>query len=141
MRSGPGRTLISLVAIFCSVTAVLADFNQTHLFNPRWTPHARFHNALGLSLALGLTAFALWLLWRKSGDAASNLKAGALAAGMYFAAFLPASLVPGVKLADAETPMPVFFGVAANLAISLVCVVLIGAGYFLAALQDREASR
>ena len=40
-----GRWLLSGVAAFTAVGGFLADWNRTHLFNPRWTPHAKFHDA------------------------------------------------------------------------------------------------
>ena len=40
----------------------LADWNRTHLFNPAWPPHAKFHDGWTISLAAGAGATALYLL-------------------------------------------------------------------------------
>ncbi len=53
-----GKLLISLVAIFTAVSPYLADWNETHIYNPLWLPHAKFHNAQTMVLGafLGLLA-------------------------------------------------------------------------------------
>lgn len=38
-----GQLLLSFVAVVTSISPILADFNATHIFNPLWLPHARFH--------------------------------------------------------------------------------------------------
>lgn len=46
MASGftPGRILITVGNLFYSLGAFAADYNETHVKNPRWPPHAKFHN-------------------------------------------------------------------------------------------------
>lgn len=36
-----GRILLTLDAIALIVAAPMADYNETHIFNPRWPPHAK----------------------------------------------------------------------------------------------------
>lgn len=60
-----GRALIALAAAITAVVPVLTDWNETHVFNPRWPPHARFHMATSLGMATILSPAALWLLWRR----------------------------------------------------------------------------
>ena len=45
-----GKLLISGVAAFTAVGAYLYDYNETHMFNPQWPPHAKFHDAQTISL-------------------------------------------------------------------------------------------
>ena len=56
--------LFTFISIFLAVSAYAADWNETHIYNPRWPPHAKFHNArtmlLGTLLA-GMTLFFTWL--------------------------------------------------------------------------------
>ncbi len=42
MRRNIGKMLISLAAIITAVAPFLADWNDSHLFSPQWSPHARF---------------------------------------------------------------------------------------------------
>ena len=41
-----------------------ADLNRTHVFNPQWPPHARFHGAAGWGTDARSQLLALWPLWR-----------------------------------------------------------------------------
>ncbi|KAK5046842.1 hypothetical protein LTR84_007196 [Exophiala bonariae] len=60
----PGRLLVTLVILTLTPGAFIADYNHTHLFNPRWPPHARFHNAQTMSMSIALTLPTLWYAWR-----------------------------------------------------------------------------
>lgn len=53
-----GRILLGLVAFTTCIGGYVADWNETHIYNPRWTPHAKFHNGQTLStgVLLGLTS-------------------------------------------------------------------------------------
>lgn len=58
-----GKVLLSVGALFPAVGAFLADWNETHLFNPKWTPHAKFHDAQTITLAAEAAGLSLWYLW------------------------------------------------------------------------------
>jgi hypothetical protein len=53
-----GKVLISLSAAGTLIGSYVADWNETHIHNPTWPPHAKFHNAQTMSMgaALSLTA-------------------------------------------------------------------------------------
>jgi hypothetical protein len=63
-RFGAGKILISLVAAETAAGPYLADWNETHIYNPNWPPHAKFHNGQTMSMGAGLAAMTLWQLWR-----------------------------------------------------------------------------
>jgi hypothetical protein len=48
----PGKVLLSVVALFTSTGCYLADWSDSHVFNPRWPPHAKFHNGQTMSNSL-----------------------------------------------------------------------------------------
>jgi hypothetical protein len=41
-----GRLFIVVGNLLYAVGAFIADYNETHVKNPRWPPHARFHNGM-----------------------------------------------------------------------------------------------
>ena len=130
-----GKLLISLVAIFTAVSPYLADWNETHIYNPLWLPHAKFHNAqtMVLGALLGLLSIYCWWL-RRATTNKEKLNQGAVLASLYWLAQLPAAFFPGVALSDpGGVKMPVFLGVEFNqltLNITVIFPLLI-LGYYL----------
>ncbi|KAK0634448.1 hypothetical protein B0T17DRAFT_485940 [Bombardia bombarda] len=59
-----GKILLTLDAMGLLFGAVAADYTHTHIFNPRWPPHAKFHcgQTITLSVILGLAT--LYYTWR-----------------------------------------------------------------------------
>jgi hypothetical protein len=94
---------ISVIAVFTSVSPFLADFNETHVFNPLWPPHAKFHNGQTMTLGLICGIISLYFLWfRKVSTDIENLKMSYLFAALYFMAMAPVILYPGTAFADPE---------------------------------------
>jgi hypothetical protein len=136
-----GKALISVIALFAPVGGIAADWNETHVHNPNWPPHAKFHNGQTLAFAVELAALSLWQLWGPRGGSRSGLRWGTLLAGLYWAAQAPAILVPGAALADPEYAgnEPRIAGIPANQLTMQAAVLwpVLAAGYALAA--DRPA--
>lgn len=97
-----GKVMISLVALTAGAGTFAADWNDTHIYNPRWPPHAKFHNAQTMVSGAQLSAISLWQLWGRSGDRGSNLRWGTLFAALYWLLQAPAVLFPGAALTDPE---------------------------------------
>jgi hypothetical protein len=76
-----------------------ADWNETHVYNPAWPPHAKFHNGQTMSLGLALGVTSLWQLWRAP-SARAGLDAGAVLASLYWATQISALAYPGAKAVD-----------------------------------------
>ena len=57
------KTIVSAVTLFYGVVPAIADLNETHLLNPLWSEHARFHAAWFLAFSAGVSGTALYLLW------------------------------------------------------------------------------
>ena len=143
LRRTTGKTLISAVALLAPVGGVAADWNETHVHNPNWPPHAKFHNGQTLAFAVELAALSLWQLWRPGRPTRSSLRWGTLLAGLYWAAQAPAVLLPGAALTDPEFAgrEPRVAGIPANQLTlqALVLWPLLAAGYALAADRRDEA--
>jgi glycopeptide antibiotics resistance protein len=136
-RRTTGRLLISLVAVFTAVSPYLADWNVTHIYNPAWPPHAKFHNAQTMVLGAMLGFLSIYCLWfRKGVTEKQKLNEATVLASLYWLAQLPATRFPGVALADPgknHAQMPVIFGIEFNQLIMDIIVIfpLIVVGYYL----------
>ncbi|MDQ3710845.1 MAG: acetyltransferase [Acidobacteriota bacterium] len=98
-----GVWLITIVAVITSVGPYVADWNETHIYNPNWTPHAKFHNGQTMAFGALLGIISLYFLWfRKEGDKLSNLKVAVIFAGIYWVTQAAALLFPGVAAIDPE---------------------------------------
>src|SRR6266699_1376654 len=100
MRPNIGKILISLAAILTAVVPFLADWNDSHLFSPQWSPHARFHGAVSVGMTTMLSSVALWLLWRRSPDQDAAVTVAAAIPIAYWGPFFLAPFVPGTAVED-----------------------------------------
>ena len=110
MKQLLAKILLTLACLPLSVGGWYFDAVRrppTHLFNPNWPPHARYHDACWL-FAISLAVLgAWWLLWGTHEARGSRLavRGAAFLPGLFYAAFLLALVVPGVTpWNDGETP-------------------------------------
>lgn len=132
MKRPYGKLLISFVAAIAAVVPYLADWNETHIHNETWSPHAKFHVAHTMLLGTILGLLALRYLWRRTGDPVDNLRSGALIAASYWVAQAGAVLVPGTAMVDPEFAdrIPTIAGIRPGQAfLDLVLLTLIAIGY------------
>jgi hypothetical protein len=97
MRPTLAFSLVTIVAVLTSFLAYVFDWNETHVYNPRWPPHAKFHNAQTLLLGPLLGSVSLWLLWSRH-----DLHSAVLTASLYWVAQLGSLTFPGTALIDPE---------------------------------------
>jgi hypothetical protein len=100
-----GKFVLTLAALYPPVGAFAMDWNETHIYNPRWPGHAKFHDAQTLSLSAQCAALTLWQVWKPGPDSRSRLNWAALLATLFVASQAPAILFPGTGWADPETPL------------------------------------
>ena len=134
MKFKIGKYIITLVALVTMFAAYGAEWNETHIYNPRWTPHAKFHNGQTMAFGTLLGALALYCLWVRRGDEHQNVKLAAVFAVLYWAAQSLAFLFPGVASFDAEfaaSAPPSLFGVPGQLTLDIVIFVLLGVAYLM----------
>jgi hypothetical protein len=128
--------LMSFVLVVGAVISTAVDWNATHLFNPDWHPHARFHDALFLMILDAMTVVALWLLWRKSKEPEIGLKTAALFVAAVWTPFsYIETLVPGTSLLAAPDVPVLKIGsmtFAPNLVVAVVLLLLGAIAYWLA---------
>lgn len=71
----PGRWLLGGLAVMTATNGYLIDWNRTHLFNPNWPPHAKFHDAWSILLGTALGASSLAYLRKGDVDTVALLSA------------------------------------------------------------------
>jgi hypothetical protein len=126
-------TLLAGTAVATATAGFLADANRTHLFNPAWTPHAKFHDGWTLALASGIGTTSLYLLLVRR-PAQPGLAAALLAE--VWGAQLAAYAFPGAGGVARDFPDPSTRPLVARAPewlVSTVMLALIGTGYRLRA--------
>jgi small-conductance mechanosensitive channel len=98
-----GRILFTLIAVFNAVSPFLADWNETHIYNPAWPPHAKFHNAQTMAMAVLLALATLYFVW-SSRDSQRIVLPAAVTGGLYWLSQALGFLFPGVA-EQASSPL------------------------------------
>ena len=80
------KTLLTLGALEF-FGPILRDTNSSHLLNPEWAGHARFHLMWNLMLWLCLGIFCLYLIWWRRPFTLSNLYLALILQGFNVVAF------------------------------------------------------
>lgn len=103
MDISTGKILLSLTSAWSGVGSYLFDWNETHIYNPTWPRHAKFHNAQTMSMGAALAAAGLYAVWGAGGPMSrGRLQAATAAASMYWLTQLSATVYPGTALSDTE---------------------------------------
>ena len=99
-----GRALLTTIAALTAAAGFIADMNKTHMFNPRWTPHAKYHDAMTILLASMLGTSGTYLLHKKGGNQKFQLALGTILPGFFWTAMAGSFAFPGAKGLEAEFP-------------------------------------
>jgi len=99
-----GKPLLITVAGLTAVGGFLADWNKTHLLNPNWPPHAKFHDAMTITLGSFLGSAGLYFLLRKKDHSLQDVQLGALLPAFFWASQGISFIYPGAKGLEAEFP-------------------------------------
>lgn len=124
-----GKVLITIVAIWATAGSYIFDWNKTHIYNPRWPPHAKFHNAQTMLLGTMIGLLSLYVLWFQKGDKKTMLRLAAILASFYWITQAGAILFPGTALVDPEFARA--GQLPAQLIVDVVMLVMLGVGYLL----------
>ncbi len=100
------KWVVALVAVFnfggYIADAVIPFTAKQHIHNPRWPPHAKFHNAQTMLLGIGLGIFSLFLLFGTGPLTILHFTLAAVAAALYFVTMLLCPVFPGTGWSDPE---------------------------------------
>lgn len=128
------RLVLTGVAVGTIIGTGRADIDGTHIFNPAWPPHARFHNATGWGTVAGSQLLALWLLWRpgqREGERDLAVTTAALLPAVAWLPFFGALAVRGAGVEDEPGHLPRIAGVPANLVPAALIPAVSALGYVL----------
>lgn len=84
---------------------IRTDYSPTHIHNPLWPPHAKFHNGQTMSLSTLLSVTSLYLLFRSPSslpEQRHNLNLSVWIGSLYMLAGLSAIWYPGTAWMDVE---------------------------------------
>lgn len=97
-----GRNLLWGLNVATALTGLLADWNRTDALNRRWSPRAKFHDGLTISLGALLGGLGVYALQRKGGDPDENVRLAALCPAMFFGAVASAQACPGADTIETQ---------------------------------------
>ncbi|ETS74334.1 hypothetical protein PFICI_14200 [Pestalotiopsis fici W106-1] len=107
-----GRILLTIDSVGLIAGSLKADyFSETHMFNPNWAPHAKFHNAQTVGLAVTLGLATLFYTWRKAQSPQLHreyMRIAALLGSIYWITGLLSILPEGTMGVDPEFGGPAF---------------------------------
>ena len=133
-----GKSLLTLANVITATAPLAADLNETHIFNDRWPPHARFHGVTALAASTALSGAGIWSVWSGHGDQATGRFFAAAVPVAYWAPFFAALAVPGTALDDPPYPVPRVAGVPVSLLGAAAATATAAAGWFIDRRSDRR---
>lgn len=95
-----GRVILTFAAAVTGISPFLADWNETHIRNVKWPPHAKFHNGQTLSMAALLSAASVFFIWRTKNGVRANLLPAVGFSSLYWVSQSMAFAFPGVAWTD-----------------------------------------
>jgi hypothetical protein len=122
------KSIITFSIILYAIAVPMLEINDTHVFNPDWTPHVRIHEVWQLFTNSLIGFFCLWLVWYKKEYNYSTVLS-MIVTGSFLIAFLLQDLYGGsMKYLDGteKTILGINIGVFGfGIAFSLLFVNLI----------------
>jgi hypothetical protein len=105
--SSSSRALVASLLGAIGVGPLVADvlYEPTasrHIHNPRWSPHAKFHDAQYVVMSPLVSAVGLRVLFQRDGDAHAHLRQAAALASVAWLGMWGALLLPGTAAVDPE---------------------------------------
>ena len=123
-RQGLGKSLLGFAIVATVLIVAIADvFNATHLFNPDWPGHARFHIGMQFTTLLLVSLFSLAALLQ------GQVWAAALAPASFWPGLFVAYVIPGTDVYASEALRQL--GVPINLLLAAVLLVVTVLGVML----------
>jgi hypothetical protein len=99
MHSKTAKYLLTFIVLVTIIIPTIMDFNDTHMTNPLWAPHARFHWSIQWYSITTLNCMALYLIWGNYKEKGSRLSTvfAVLSPILFWGSFFPSLLMPGTS--------------------------------------------
>ena len=94
------KIAITFSVILYAIVVPYLDINETHVWNPDWTPHARIHEVWQLITNSSIGLLCLWLVWYKKEVLLSTLLSLLVMGGFLLAFFLKDGYGGSMKYLD-----------------------------------------
>ena len=94
------KIAITFSVILYAIIVPFLDINETHVWNPDWTPHARIHEVWQLITNSSIGLVCLWLVWYKKEVRLSFLLSIIIMGGFLLAFFLKDGYGGSMKYLD-----------------------------------------
>lgn len=94
------KIAITFSVILYAIIVPYLDINETHVWNPDWTPHARIHEVWQLITNSSIGLVCLWLVWYKKEMQLSFLLSIIVMGGFLLAFFLKDGYGGSMKYID-----------------------------------------
>jgi len=91
---------ITFSVILYAIVVPFLEVNDTHVYNPDWTPHVRIHEVWQLITNSCIGVFCLWLVWIKKETNFSALLSILVMGGFLLAFFIKDSYGGSMKYLD-----------------------------------------
>jgi hypothetical protein len=116
------RILITIGVLVYALAVPLLELNDTHVFNPEWSPHARLHEIWQLATNSMIGLLALWLAWGK-GSVRIPAVLGLLVMGGFLVAYASRELYGGSMVLSAGSVERTLFGLNLGVIGAVIVVV------------------
>jgi uncharacterized protein DUF6640 len=105
--SSSSRAVVGSLLAAIGVGPAIADLLHRptaarHIHNPRWPPHAKFHDAQYIVMSPLVSAVGLRILFQRDGDPHAHLRQAAALASVAWLGMWGALLLPGTAAVDPE---------------------------------------
>ncbi len=94
------KVAITFSVILYAIVVPFLEINETHIWNPDWTPHVRIHEVWQLITNSGIGILCLWLVWYKKETKLSALLSLLVMGGFLLAFALKDSYGGSMKYLD-----------------------------------------
>lgn len=88
------KYIITFSVLLFAVAVPFLEINDTHVFNPDWTPHVRIHEVWQLITNTAIGILCLWLVWAKK-ETTISLILSMVVTGGFLLAFVLKELYGG----------------------------------------------